>query len=68
MADGSHRRRTMKKDEQGNAANGKKFIPVVVSLPKVKQDDDDDHDTGHDNDTRHKPNANSNGNNICTIQ
>lgn len=64
MADGSRRKRTLKKDEQGHAANGSKFIPVVVSLPRVKQDDDDD----DDNDTRHKLNANSNGNNICTIQ
>ncbi|KAK4516335.1 glycoside hydrolase 3 protein [Mucor velutinosus] len=68
MADGSRRRRTVKKDEQDHAATGKKFIPVVVSLPKVKQDDDDDHDTDHDDDTRHKLNANSNGNNICAIQ
>ncbi|GAN00998.1 hypothetical protein MAM1_0004d00427 [Mucor ambiguus] len=68
MADGSRRRRTIKKDEKDHANNGKKFIPVVVSPPKVKQDDDDDHDIDHDNDTRHKLNANSNGNNICTIQ
>lgn len=66
MADGSRRRRTMKKDEQDRAANGKKFIPVVVSLPKVKQDDDDDHDIDLHKDTRHK--QNDNGNNICTIQ
>ncbi|CAO0791304.1 unnamed protein product [Mucor circinelloides] len=66
MADGSRRRRTMKKDEQDRAANAKKFIPVVVSLPKVKQDDDDDYDIDLHKDTRHK--QNDNGNNICTIQ
>lgn len=65
MADGSRRRRTLKKEQHGA---GKKFIPVVVSLPKVKQDDDDDHDNDNSNDTQQKDYANNNGNNICTIQ
>ncbi|CEP18499.1 hypothetical protein [Parasitella parasitica] len=47
---------------------GRRFIPPVVSLPMVNQDDDDDNDEDDNyNIARQKANAN-NGNNICTIQ
>jgi TPR repeat protein len=78
MADGTRRKRTLKKGEKEAEF---KFIPIVISVPKVKQDDDDDDDNDGAIDDHQgickytqgskaaaKTGSGSGGSNICKIQ
>lgn len=74
MADGTRRKRTLKKNGKEDAS---KFIPIVLSVPEVKQDDDDDDlNLLQDGTCKYThgskviaSNSNSfGGNNICKIQ
>jgi TPR repeat protein len=76
MADGTRRKRTLKKGEKEADC---KFIPIVISVPQVKQDDDDDdEDQLQDGSCKYTHDGSkaivstssnsSGGNNICNIQ
>lgn len=63
MADGS--RRKLKKNIMDKSEN---YLTVVVSEPKVKQDDDDDEYTPNDHKNYTRNNGPKNSNNVCVIQ